>query len=218
MEILPVLSLAVSAAAIAISALTAWYTVLRRGRLQATWPSMVYLGPDGGSGPPKVVLRFLLFTGGARGRAIEHMHVRLSLRDRTQSFSVWVYDDGNGLVRGSGLHVPATGLPAYHHFLLSKSETDFQFAVGQASVEVYAKPVGSPAVRLLRVGPLTVSAEHAEAMRSGRSGLYFDWSSDGNDFDAHLDTRLSDAGRAASSHEDMRDHTCRGSGRDSDAD
>lgn len=189
MEILPLLSFTISAAALAVSALTAWFTVLRRGRLQATWPSMVYLGPDGRSGgPPKVVLRFLLFTGGARGQAIEHMHVRLSLRDRAQSFSVWVHDDGNGLVRGSGLHVPPTGLPAYHHFLLSKSETDFQFAAGQAIVEVYAKPVGSAAVRLLRVGPLSISPDHAEAMRSGRAGLFFDWSSDANDFDSHLDS------------------------------
>lgn len=189
MDALSVLSIAISAAALAIAALTAWYTVLRRGRLQATWPSMVYLGPDGRSGgPPKVVLRFLLFTGGARGQAVEHMHVRLVVRDRAQSFSVWVYDDGDGLVRGSGLHIPATGIPAYHHFLLSKGETHFQFSAGLVTVEVYAKPVGAPPVRLLRVGPLSVSSEQAEAMTSGRAGLFFDWSSDANDFDSHLDS------------------------------
>lgn len=189
MEVLPALSITISAGALAISALTAWFTLLRRGRLQATWPSMVYLGPDGRSGgPPKVVLRFLLFTGGARGQAIEHMHVRLLVLDRAQSFSVWVYEDGNGPVRGSGLHVPANGLPAYHHFLLLKSEAAFQFAAGRAVVEVYAKPVGSAAVRLLRVGPLSISPDHAEAMRSGRAGLFFDWSSDANDFDSRLDS------------------------------
>lgn len=150
---------------------------------------MVYLGPDGRSGgPPKVVLRFLSFTGGARGKAIEHMHVRLLVRDRAQSFRVWVYDDGNGLVRGSGLHVPATGIPAYHHFLLSKSETNFQFAGGEAVVEVHAKPVGNPATRILRVGPLVIRPDHAEAMRSGTAGLFFDWSSDANSFDTHLDS------------------------------
>lgn len=57
-------TLAISGAALLVSLVTAWVTVFRRGILKATWPSVIYFGPDPGEGyHPKVFLRFLIFTG-----------------------------------------------------------------------------------------------------------------------------------------------------------
>lgn len=173
------LSIAISGGALVVSLITAWITVLRRGRLRATWPSYVFLGPDGrAGGPPKVVLRFMMYTGGARGPALEHMHVRLIRRDHLQVFSVWVYDDGHGLERGSGLHIPPNGVPATHHFLLAQSQARFEFEPGEYTVEVFAKAVTRPAERLLTAGPLIVTELDVAAMRSRSAGMFFDWSSD----------------------------------------
>jgi hypothetical protein len=49
--VLPVISLVVSIFALGASVLTAWLTLLRRGRILMTQPTVIYFGPDGGSAP-----------------------------------------------------------------------------------------------------------------------------------------------------------------------
>jgi hypothetical protein len=115
------LALVVSFLALAVSALTAWLTLLRKGEIRMTRPTVVYFGPDGGSKaeapPEKVFLRPLLYSTGKRGHVIENMFVRLHRGETRQNFNVWAYGDKN-LNRGSGLFVPETGFPTNHYFLL----------------------------------------------------------------------------------------------------
>lgn len=69
------ISLAVSVLALAISGLTAWLTLLRKGTVLMTQPTVIFFGPDGGpkSDEPhwKVYLRALLYATSKRGRIVE---------------------------------------------------------------------------------------------------------------------------------------------------
>ena len=107
------LALVVAILALAVSALTAWLTLLRKGEIRMTQPTVIFFGLDGGSKAEapseKVYLRTLLYSTGKRGHIIENMFARLHRGETRQNFNIWVYDD-NGLHRGSGLFVPETGL------------------------------------------------------------------------------------------------------------
>src|ERR1035438_2442579 len=95
-----------------VSVATLWLTLLRRGAVKMTLPTVIYFGPDGAPSPhPKVFLRSLLFCTSGRGRIIESMHIALSRNETHQNFSVWVYGNDK-LVRGSGLFVGETGVEA----------------------------------------------------------------------------------------------------------
>lgn len=72
----------ISVVSMLVSITTAWLTLFRRGTVRMTQPTVIFLGPDGGSGLgnvlPKVYLRTLLFSTAKRGRIIENMHVTVS--------------------------------------------------------------------------------------------------------------------------------------------
>jgi hypothetical protein len=93
------LALVVSFLALAVSALTAWLTLLRKGEIRMTLPTAVYFGPNGGSKaearPEKVFLRTMLYSTGKRGHIIENMFVRLHRGETRQNFNVWTYGDKN---------------------------------------------------------------------------------------------------------------------------
>jgi hypothetical protein len=130
MSTVSLLALVVAILALAVSALTAWLTLLRKGEVRMTQPTVIYFGPDGGfkaeDAPPKVFLRTLLFSTGKQGHIIENMFLRLHRGETRQNFNVWVYGDKE-LSRGSGLFVPETGLAANHHFVLPADGTFFHF-------------------------------------------------------------------------------------------
>lgn len=114
-------ALAVSVLSLAVSAVTAWLTLFRRGTVRMTQPTVIFFGPDSPrsgreKGLPKIYLRTLLFSTSKRGRVIESMHVSLERSETRQNFNIWVHGDDK-LVRGSGLYVGATGVAANHHFL-----------------------------------------------------------------------------------------------------
>jgi hypothetical protein len=99
-------SITVSVLALALSSLTAWLTLLRRGTVKMTQPTVIFFGPDTPRSQdetpmPKVYLRALLFSTAKRGRVIESMHVALSRNETHQNFNIWVYGEEK-LVRGSG--------------------------------------------------------------------------------------------------------------------
>ncbi len=87
------ITLAVSAVALSISAVTAWLTLFRRGTVRMTQPTVIYFGPDvprpgHKSGLPKVYLCTLLFATSKRGRVIESVHVSLE-RSETRQISTF---------------------------------------------------------------------------------------------------------------------------------
>jgi hypothetical protein len=175
------LSLSISCLAFVVSALTAWLTFFRRGKLRMTQPTVVYFGPDGGGEKEarnKVYLRTLLYSTSRRGQMVESMHVNLQRAETRQNFSVWVYGEER-LVRGSGLFVGHEGVAFNHHFLLPRDGADFKFVAGEYALRVNAKRVGDRRSRELAAVRLVVSDSHAlELQQKEEAGIYFDWGAD----------------------------------------
>lgn len=183
------LSLGIAILALLGSAFTAWLTLLRRGSVKMTHPTVVFFGPDGGlpnRGPrPKVYLRTLLYCTADRGHVIETMFVTLTRGGHSTTFDIWVY--GDPLVRGSGLFVGREGLNASHHFLL-RDDMEFRFDPGTYDLEVFINKVGQSKPQSLWRLSLVVSVEESQAL-AGQSGLYFDWNPQTRTFEPHLDSR-----------------------------
>jgi len=186
-------SITVSVLALAVSAVTAWLTLFRRGTVKMTQPTVIYFGPDrprsaGDTAPPKVYLRALLFSTSKRGRVIESMHVALSRNETHQNFNIWVHADEK-LVRGSGLYVGETGVAANHHFLTPKDAISFRFTEGRYRLDVFAHLLGDRGRRLLFSQILEISRETAVLLEEPGAGLYFDWGPDSSRYLPHVEKR-----------------------------
>ncbi|MFN0155893.1 MAG: hypothetical protein ACKVUT_16095 [Gaiella sp.] len=177
----------ISSLALLVSAGTAYLTFLRRGRLRATLPTVVYFGPDGPkeAGLSKVYLRTLLYSTSRRGQVVESMHVSVSRGETRQNFSIWVLGDER-LSRGSGLFVGEQGIATNHHFLLPADGTAFPFSAGHYDLRLFAKRVGDRRSRELLCLHLTVTDAHAGALLREDCGLYFDWGPDQEAYHAHV--------------------------------
>lgn len=189
-------SLAISTLSLALSAITAWLTLFRRGSLKMTQPTIIFFGPDvprsRHEAPfPKIYLRTLLFSTSKRGRVIENMYVKLSRNETHQNFNVWVYGERDKLVRGSGLFVGETGVAANHHFLTPRDGNAFRFTEGRYNLDVYAHLLGDSKPSRLFSQTLDVSRETATEMEEKTAGLYFDWGPDSSRYISHVDVRPS---------------------------
>ena len=63
------ISIIIATIALTISAITAWLTLFRRGRVRMTQPTVIFFGPDSPNSP-KVFLRTLLYSTSKRGQII----------------------------------------------------------------------------------------------------------------------------------------------------
>jgi hypothetical protein len=176
-----------------MSALIAWLTLLRRGTVKMTQPTVIYFGPDNPRSRdepalPKVFLRTLLFATSKRGRVVESMHVSLARNETQQNFNIWVYGDDR-LVRGSGLFVGETGVAANHHFLVPRDGSSYHFTQGRYRIDVYAKLLGDHRKKLLFSQIVEVSSEAAVELTGSDCGLYFDWGPDSVTYLPHIDKR-----------------------------
>ena len=188
------ISITISVLALAVSSVTAWLTLFRRGTIKMTQPTLIYFGPDGPriSGkhePPKVYLRTLLFSTAKRGRVIEYMHVALSRNETVQNFNIWVYGEDK-LVRGSGLFVGETGIVGNHHFLAPKDGHTFAFTEGQYRLDVFARLIGDKTQKRLFSQALEISGDAAAALKERGTGLYFDWGPNSLRYFPHVERRL----------------------------
>ncbi len=187
------LSTTISLVAVSISVATAWLTLLRRGDLRMTQPTVVFFGPDGripGGRKPrlKVFLRTLLYSTARRGQTVESLHVNLQRGESRQNFSIWVYGDQR-LARGSGLFVPQEGVACNHHFLLPEDGTNFQLLAGDYVLRVYAKMVSDSAPKQLSAISLRISESQAQELLTDDAGIYFDWGPDLQAYHAHIDKK-----------------------------
>ena len=183
----------ISVLALAISSLTAWLTLFRRGTVKMSQPTIIYFGPDRPRGreteaPPKVYLRTLLFSTSKRGRVVESMHVTLSRNEASQTFNIWVYGDER-LVRGSGLFVGETGVASNHHFLTPPDHGSFRFVEGPYRLDLFAKLLGDARPTRLLSQRLHITREEAAALAEAGTGLYFDWGPDSDRYLSHVDKR-----------------------------
>ena len=175
------ITIIISIAALVISAVTAWLTLLRRGTIKMTQPTIIFFGPDGVAGPPKVYLRTLLYSTAKRGQIIENMYVKLLRGESSQNFNVWVYGEGE-LARGSGLFVGENGVATNHHFLLPKDGTGYQFLPGKYILAVYVSLVNRPKQLLLGKFSVMLTEKQAKAIAEKKAGVFFDWGPDLSDY------------------------------------
>lgn len=189
------IAITVSVLALAVSSVTAWLTLFRRGTVQMTRPTVIFFGPDTPrfsetASHPKIFIRTLLFSTSKRGRVIESMHVTITRNETKQNFNIWVYGDDK-LVRGSGLFIGETGVSANHHFLAPSDGSEFRFSEGLYVLEVHVKLLGDNATQCLLRQSLVISHEHANALKEPGTGLYFDWGPDSERYIPHIDRRPS---------------------------
>ena len=184
---------AISVLALAISSVTAWLTLFRRGTVKMSQPTVIFFGPDTPRSSldqplPKVFLRTLLFSTSKRGRVIESMHVALSRNETHQNFNVWVYGNEK-LVRGSGLFVGETGVAANHHFLTPRDGNSFRFTEGHYRLDVFARLLGDREQTKLFTQALEISRELAAELAEPNAGVYFDWGPDSSRYLPHVENR-----------------------------
>jgi hypothetical protein len=184
-------TISVSVLALAVSGVTAWLTLLRRGTVRMTQPTVIYFGPDAVRAgvdrlPPKIYLRTLLFSTAKRGRVIESMHASLQRNESFQNFNIWVHGEDK-LVIGSGLFVGECGVIANHHFLTPADGNSFQFLAGRYKLDVYARIFGDRSAKLLFSQALEISNEMAEALKHPAVGLYFNWGPDSSCYIANTE-------------------------------
>lgn len=187
-------SLAISTLSLGIASVTAWLTLFRRGTIEMTQPTVIFLGSDkprsrDGTPSPKVYLRTLLFSTSKRGRVIESMHVSLSRNETHQNFNVWVYGERGKLVRGSGLFVGETGVAADHHFLTPVDENAFRFTEGHYRFDVFVTLLGDRKSIKLFSQALDISRDIAVELTERHAGLYFDWGPDSSRYLPHVEKR-----------------------------
>jgi hypothetical protein len=184
----------ISVVSLLVSITTAWLTLFRRGTVRMTQPTVIFLGPDGGSPSglgnmlPKVFLRTLLFSTAKRGRVVESMHIAVSRNETHQNFNIWVYGNEK-LVRGSGLFVGETGVEANHHFLLPRDVSSFRLQEGRYEVEVFARLLGDKKQTRLFSQTLDITRELAASLEEPNAGVYFDWGPDSSRYLSHVESR-----------------------------
>lgn len=181
------IAIIISALALIISGLTAWFSLFHQGTIKMTQPTVIFFGPDGALGPPKVFLRTLLFSTATKGQIIENMYIKLQRGESLQNFNIWVYGDKETLARGSGLFVSKEGISCNHHFLLPKNGTTYEFLPGKYTLKVFASLLGEKRPILLFTQSLFLSKEFADEINNEKSGAYFDWGPDSKNYHSHLD-------------------------------
>jgi hypothetical protein len=183
----------ISVLALVISGLTAWMNLLRRGRLQMTRPTFIAFNYDrtmqnGDAFKPKIFVRGLLYSTGARGRVVENMYAKLQLNRATHDFTVWGHGNAS-LSRGSGLFVPPTGIAENHHFNPAEGTPEFRFTAGEYILTVFAEVVADHTARELFSVPLSVPENAITGFLDGEAAIWFDWEPDKKRYHAHVETR-----------------------------
>ncbi len=179
-------SIVLSTLALAVSMVTAWLTLFRRGTLHMTQPAVIFFGPNI-NGVSQIYLRTLLYSTGRRGQLVENMFVKVRHGESVQNLNIREYGEVGRLVRGSGLFVPQEGVAFDHHFLLPPGAT-FEFLAGEYQLETCASLVGKTTSLVLNKVALTVDSQQAGSIKAGQ-GLFFEWGPDSRKYHPHVGKR-----------------------------
>jgi hypothetical protein len=178
-------SLLISLVALGISSVTVWLTLLRRGKLQMTRPTVVFFGYDfQPKMTAKIFMRTLLYSTSVRGKVIEGMYAKLQHGDNEETFGFWGYGETNRLVPGSGLYVSQSGVGANHHFVLSVDRPPYRFTTGNYIIEVFARIVGQQSPLKLSEIKITLTTDHATALAT-EQGVLFELGPDSDGYTGH---------------------------------
>jgi hypothetical protein len=183
------ISIAISLISLGISFTTLWITLLRRGRLRMTKPTIVFFGYDFEPRvAAKIFLRTLLYSTSARGKVIEGMYAKLEHAGSVETFSFWGYGETNEITPGSGLYVGKDGVAANHHFVLSMDRPPYEFTAGRYTVKVFARLVGKH--KPLKLSDIEIGLrDELVAALSQHNGVLFELGSDNQGYVGHKSER-----------------------------
>lgn len=181
------ISIVLSILAIVISIVTFWLTYVHKGQLGMSHPSLIFFGPEGNG--PKIFFRALLYSTSRKGQLVEYMYVKISRKEVSQIFDIWVYGEPQQLRIGSGLFVGESGATYDHHFICTNFDQNFLFFSGTYSLEVYVKLVNTKRARKLFQTSLEVSKSEAHELTTHRAGLMFNWGAESRQYTKRLDKK-----------------------------
>jgi hypothetical protein len=173
------LTLGLASAAFFLSCFNLWASQFRRGRVLLTQPTIFFFGWDRNKDidAPKIMFRSALFSSGSRGRLIENLSATVRTEDGEFEFSFWGYDEGKGMVRGSGIFVGSNGFVAYHHFNPISDEHAFAYTGKKYEIEIFAKLFNQSRGTLLGKYQLDLNDSAAEiGLAHGEGGVMWNWS------------------------------------------
>ena len=176
-----ILSIIISSIALLISVATFWLTRIRKGVVKMTRPTVICFVLKNGGDNPKVFLRTLLYITSERGQYVQNMFIQLEKDGLIKNFNVWAYGD-KGIVRGSGLFVDKTGFESYHHFLLPKTDTEYNFSPGEYIITVFVESVNNKPKRIFEY-----TLRLNDSQPGDNAAIYFDWDADKQNYYPHLD-------------------------------
>ncbi|MGC5953436.1 hypothetical protein LDP04_22625 [Ralstonia pseudosolanacearum] len=152
MDMKDIASLVLSTVSVVISAYTFWLVQFNRGRLMMTRPAYICFGRDAGPSWPKIFIRTCLYSTGAKGVAVESLHLRVHQTcDREFVFDYWGHTDNGRLTIGSGLYVGPNGVASNHHFNFRGNPSLFVAEPGTYRVEVFATVAGKRPNRISEI-------------------------------------------------------------------
>lgn len=178
-----IISITVSLIALCASLFTLWFTILRRGSVLITRPSLVAFTYElvGGKIPQaKIFLRTLLFSTGKRGWVVESLFLRVSEGGRCEEFSFWGHGDKD-IVRGSGIFAPENGIVTNHHFTPLHMDRIFEFPKGVYTLELFVKLVNRTRALPLWTENLEI-LEDTLGTANCNNAIFFNWSPEKNKY------------------------------------
>jgi len=179
-------TIAISILALMVSVITAWLTLLRRGKLEMTKPSFIAFLYEREA--PKVFFRALLFTTGRRGHVVESMYLTLRHGEITQTFNYWAYGETTSLSVGSGIRVGEDGIAYNHYFLPQKDEAIFHFTPGDYVISIFGTLVHHRHPVLLSKLKLSLNPEHCQALKEKNAGIFYNWGPESQSYRPYIDT------------------------------
>jgi hypothetical protein len=188
--------LLISIVSLLLSVTVCWLTLIRRGNLGMTQPMLIgFLHEDG---QPKIFFRAMLYATGKRGHIIEALYLKVRRGESQQTFNFWMYGETKDLKIGSGLRVGDDGVSFNHHFLPPKDISSYAFIAGEYAIDAYAKILNRHAPVLLSTVKLSLSSEHADALRDRTMGVLFTWRPDSQGYRADISAPAPSEGRSHS--------------------
>ena len=168
-----IVTIIISVLALAISGLTAWLTLLRKGQLVMTQPTPLLLAYD--NAIAKVSFYSMMYSTAFRGQVIESLYVILRQSGQQHIFNKWVYTS-DSIAYAAGCYVKPEGIAQNHQIFTS--DNNFIFRTGSLEVDIYANQARREKPTLMKSLNITIPENMKDACSDKLKGVIFEWESD----------------------------------------
>lgn len=172
----------ISTLALGISVLTAWLTLLRKGKLKMTPPTPLLLGYE--EGKAKISFFTMLYSSAFRGQVVESMYVILKQDGKKHLFNRWAYVYESHAY-ASGCYVKPEGVAQNHQFYIL--DYNFIFQPGKVQIDIYARLAPKKKDALLKTIQLQIPIEKKSECENKIKGIMFEWEPDKKNYSLRID-------------------------------